>query len=150
MLNDISQMNGRRHFRYRLALLLSAIASVILGYAMRFHGPGPEWFNDGFGSVAYEIFWIVLVLFCFPKVPPLWGAIGVLVATCALEVLQLWKAPFLASMRATLPGRLILGTTFNWGDFPAYSVGCSFGYGWTVWLNRFCKPGYFQGTRNIN
>jgi hypothetical protein len=132
-------MNLRKDSRYRLALLLSAIASVILGYVIRFHGPGPEWLNDGLGSVAYEVFWIVVVIFCFPQVLPLWGAMGVFVATCALEVLQLWKAPFLEAMRATVPGRLILGNTFNWGDFPAYILGSSLGYQWTVLLSRFYK-----------
>lgn len=62
---------------------------------------------------------------------------GVFVATCAVEVLQLWKAPFLEAMRATLLGRLILGNTFNWVDFPAYILGSSVGFGWTVFLNRF-------------
>lgn len=49
-------MNLRKYFRYRLSLLLSEIASIILGYVIRFHGPDPEWLNDGFGSVAYEVF----------------------------------------------------------------------------------------------
>jgi hypothetical protein len=132
-------MNMRKDFRYRRALLLSAIASVILGYVIRFHGPGPEWLNDGFGSVAYEVFWIVIVLFCFPQVSPLWGAVGVFVVTCGVEVLQLWKVPFLEAMRATVPGRLILGNTFNWEDFPAYILGSSVGYGWTVLLSHFYK-----------
>jgi Protein of unknown function (DUF2809) len=125
--------------RYRLSLLLSAGAAVILGYLVRFHGPGPEWLNDGLGSVAYEMFWIVLVLFCFPKASPLKVSIGVFAITCGLEVLQLWKPPFLETLRATLPGRLVLGNTFSWTDFPAYMIGSGLGYGWSEMLRRLFK-----------
>lgn len=125
--------------RYRLSLLLSAGAAVVLGYLVRFYGPGPEWLNDGLGSVAYEIFWIVLVLFCFPKASPLKVSIGVFAITCGLEVLQLWKQPFLETLRATLPGRLVLGNTFSWDDFPAYGIGSGFGYGMGKTLRRWFR-----------
>lgn len=108
---------------------------MVLGYFVRFHGPGPEWLKDGLGSVAYEVFWIVLFLFCFPKVSPLKVAVGVFCVTCGLEVLQLWKTAFLETLRTTLPGRLVLGSTFSWADFPAYAIGSGLGYGWS----RICR-----------
>jgi hypothetical protein len=125
--------------RYRLSLLLSALAAIVFGYLVRFHGPGPEWLNDGLGSVAYEIFWIVLILFCFPKASPLRVSISVFAITCGLEVLQLWKPPFLEALRATLPGRLVLGNTFSWADFPAYGIGSGFGYGMSETLRRLFR-----------
>lgn len=124
-----------------MSLLFSAGASVVLGYFVRFHGPGPEWLNDGLGSVFYELFWIVLFLFCFPKVAPVKAAIGVFIITCGLEVLQLWQTPLLTSLRATLPGRLILGSTFSWEDFPAYGIGSSLGY----WLSETLRRRFFKG-----
>lgn len=42
---------------------------------------------------------------------------------CGVEFLQLWHMPLLEAIRRTLPGRLLLGTTFNWGDFPPYAAG---------------------------
>ena len=36
-------------------------------------------------------------------------------------------APWTDMMRNTLPGRLILGSTFNWPDLPAYAFGVTLG-----------------------
>ena len=119
-----------RAFKYRVALLISIVVIVPLGYAVRFHGLAPEWLNDSFGSVAYEIFWILLVALLFPQASPLWTAVRVCLATCALEFLQLWQHPLLQAMRATLPGRLILGNTFTGSDFPSYLIGSVLGWLW--------------------
>lgn len=116
---------------YRLLMFGSAIALVPLGYFVRFHGSGPEWLNDGLGSVIYEMFWIALFLGTWPRIPPLKIAATVGIATCALEFLQLWHPSLLQTIRATLPGRLILGTSFSWFDFPAYLGGSTLGYLWT-------------------
>jgi len=110
-----------------------------LGYWVRFaEEPGPVWLHDALGSVAYEVFWILLLVFWMPTLSPLWAAIpvgtakpnAICIATCALEVLQLWQHPVLLAMRATLIGRLVLGNTFTWTDFPAYFVGSAVGWGW--------------------
>ncbi|MEQ8963007.1 MAG: DUF2809 domain-containing protein [Coleofasciculus sp. C2-GNP5-27] len=66
----------------------------------------------------------------FPQASPLWTAIGVCIVTCLLEVLQLWQPPFLQAIRATLLGRVILGNTFTWSDFPAYFIGSFLGWVW--------------------
>ncbi|HEY9807477.1 MAG TPA: DUF2809 domain-containing protein [Candidatus Obscuribacterales bacterium] len=118
------------HFwlKYRIALSLSLLAIAPLGYWVRFSGFGPAWFHDGAGSVAYEIFWIFLAAFFLPTAAPSKIAVGVCLATCGLEFLQLWQPPWLQALRATLPGRLVLGNTFTWSDFFSYFIG-SFG-GW--------------------
>jgi hypothetical protein len=59
-------------------------------------------------------------------------AAGVLAATCVLEFLQLWHPPFLEALRSNFLGATILGTTFDWTDFPYYFAGS--GIGW-LWLN---------------
>jgi hypothetical protein len=45
----------------------------------------------------------------------------------AVEFSQLCHAPWIEALRATLPGKLILGSTFNWPDFPAYALGVALG-----------------------
>mgnify|MGYP001800731937 FL=1 len=116
-------------FKYRLVLLVSMIIIVPFGYIVRFsQGLNPAWLHDVLGSIAYEIFWILLFAFMLPKVSPLRIAIGVCIATCAIEFLQLWKAPFLEAARKSLPGRLVLGNTFIWADFPVYFIGSFFGW----------------------
>jgi hypothetical protein len=124
------KVQRHRAFKYRIALVISILIIVPLGSAVRFYGPTPEWFNDWFGSIAYEIFWILLVAFLFPQASPLWTAVGVCLATCVLEFLQLWHPPFLEAMRVTLLGRLILGNTFNWSDFLSYFMGSFLGWVW--------------------
>ncbi len=120
-----------RFFRYRLALLISIAAIVPLGLTVKFYrGPGQEWLNNSFGGVPYEIFWILLVVFIWPQISALWASLGVCIATCLLEFLQLWQPPFLQAIRATLIGRLVLGNTFQWSDFPYYFIGSFLGWAW--------------------
>lgn len=119
---------------YRLRLLISLILVAPLGYVIRFAGILPEWLNDALGSVCYEIFWILLVVLLFPRTRPLWAAVGVCLATCALEFLQLWQPAWLQALRATLVGRLVLGNKFTWTDFPAYFLGSFLGW---VWVRSF-------------
>lgn len=120
-----------RFFNYRLALFISILIIVPLGLAVKFYrGPGQEWLNNSFGGVPYEIFWILLVLFIWPEISALWAAVGVCIVTCILEFLQLWHPPFLQSIRATLIGRLVLGTTFFRSDFLYYFIGCFLGWLW--------------------
>jgi hypothetical protein len=132
------KIQRHRVFQYRLSLLISILIIVPLGYVVRFHGAAPESLIDLFGSVAYEIFWILLVALLFPKASPLWTAVGVCLATCVIEFLQLWHPPFLEAMRATLPGRLVLGNNFAWSDFFSYFIGSFLGW---VWM-RLCFARY--------
>ncbi len=129
--------NPHRWGQTRIALLMSIGILVPLGYWVRFAQAGEwAWLSDALGSIAYEMFWILLILVCFPQISIASVAIGVCLATCALEFLQLWQPAFLQDLRSTLPGRLILGNTFTWTDFPAYWVGSYMGYGWASFLSR--------------
>jgi hypothetical protein len=127
--------------RYRLALLVSLIFIVPFGYVVRFYpGLGLPWLQDLLGSVAYEIFWILLVGFLYPKAAASKVAIAIFIATCGIEFLQLWQPPFLQVARSTLVGRLVLGNTFNWSDFIAYFFGSLAGWLWLRGLGLFYFP----------
>lgn len=126
-------------FKYRIAVLISLIIILPLGYMVRFHGAAPEWLNDLFGSIAYQIFWILLIAIFFPNASPVWIALGVCLASCLIEFLQLWHPPFLEAIRATFPGRLILGNTFTWSDFPSYFIGSFLGWVWMQALRQQTK-----------
>ncbi|XGV95046.1 MAG: DUF2809 domain-containing protein [Leptolyngbya sp. BL-A-14] len=116
---------------YRLVLLVSMGIIVPIGYLIRF-APNQTllWLNDAIGGVAYEIFWILLVAFLSPRTSLGAIAVGVLGVTCGLEFLQLWHPPLLEAIRATVAGRLVLGNTFNWFDFPPYVIGSVLGWLW--------------------
>lgn len=123
-----SKTQSQRLLQYRLALIVGIIIILPLGYWVRFHSPAPEWLNDLLGSLAYQILLMMLVAFCLPKASLVWVAVWVCLASCAIEFLQLWQPPFLQAIRATLPGRLVLGNTFSWSDFPPYFIGSFVGW----------------------
>ena len=52
-----------------------------------------------------------------------------------VEFSQLYHAPWIDAVRATLPGRLVLGSTFNWPDLPAYALGIGLA-AWAEWRWR--------------
>ncbi|MBV9306151.1 MAG: DUF2809 domain-containing protein [Acidobacteriaceae bacterium] len=113
----------------RLVLFLLLAVVTVAGYWLRFYAPiDPEW-RDYSGGAAYVILWILAYAFLKPTAPPLPVSLIVLLITCCLEFLQLWHPSWLEAIRRTLPGRLILGTTFEWSDFPPYFVGAAISFG---------------------
>lgn len=123
-----------KFYRQRLVFLINILAIVPLGYTIRFSQILPAYFHDAGGSIAYQIVWILLVLFIYPPINLRWIAIWVCVGSCAIEFLQLYQPPWLQAIRATWPGRLLLGSTFLWSDFPAYFGGSYLGWLWARWL----------------
>ena len=77
----------------------------------------------------YEIFWILLVFFFFPdkksvkRIP-----VGVFIITGVLEFLQLSHPWLFEKIRSYFLGRVLIGTTFTWWDFPHYAIGCVIGW----------------------
>ncbi len=103
------------------------------GFLFKFYsGPARWWFNNYGAGVLYEIFWILIIFFIFPrkglinKIPP-W----VFIVTCALEFLQFWHPMFLEKIRSYFIGSALIGTTFVWWDFPHYVIGCAMGW-WLI------------------
>ncbi|MFZ4677947.1 MAG: DUF2809 domain-containing protein [Nodosilinea sp.] len=120
---------------YRRVLLWSFGAITLLGTLGKFYpGPGRSWLNNSFGGVPYVILFMALVALIWPRLAQGWVALGVLVATCLLEVLQLWQPAWLQAVRATLPGRLVLGSTFSLSDFWYYLIGAGLGWLGLRWL----------------
>ena len=120
----------------RKQIIFSLLFVIPLGFFFKFYsGPAHWWFNNYGAGLLYEVFWILLVFLFFPNkntvntIPVL-----VLVATCVLEVLQLWHPWFLEKIRSYFLGKALIGTTFVWWDFPHYVIGCLIGW---VLIKRF-------------
>jgi len=116
---------------------LALIVVTALGYALKFYpGPGRWWVNNwGPASIAYEIIFMLLAFIVVPRrraITPI--AVGVCSMTCVLEFLQLWKPPWLQSIRSTFFGKALLGDSFSWWDLPAYPIGCLAGWYLLEWL----------------
>jgi hypothetical protein len=125
-----------KSYPHRSIVLINILAIVPLGYIVRFSPSLPEYIRDPAGSIAYEIFWILTILFIYPPADRQRTAIWVCLGSCAIEFLQLYQPPWLQAIRATLPGRLVLGSTFLWSDLPVYFIGSYLGWLWVRWLDR--------------
>ena len=127
----------RRSLRDAFPVALSILIVVPVGFSSKFYrGPASEWVNNSLGGTFYVIFWCLVVFFFAPYWQPHRIAAGVLAATCTLEFLQLWHPPFLEMMRSHFLGRTILGSSFDWMDFPYYFLGAAVGWYWTHRLGR--------------
>ena len=115
---------------YRLALFIGIVGIIPLGYGVRFSTAlNAPVLQDIGGGLAYQVLVMMLATFVWPRVSPGRCAAGVFVCSSAIEFLQLCKAPFLLALQATWLGRVILGNTFLWSDFPPYAIGCVLGWG---------------------
>jgi hypothetical protein len=119
-------------------ITISLLIVTVMGFLFKYYtGFAHKWFNYYGAAVFYEIFWCLFVFIFFRSSKaiiqiPLW----VFIITCILEFLQLWHPPLLEQIRATLIGKLLLGTTFVWWDFPHYVIGCILGWWWLRLLQR--------------
>lgn len=121
----------------RRKTLISLAVVVPAGFYSKFYrGPGAAWVNSSFDGVFYEIFWCLILALFLPGVRSSRLAAGVLAMTCVLEFMQLWHPPFLELLRRHFLGAVILGTTFDWTDFPYYFLGSAIGWFWLEKLRR--------------
>jgi hypothetical protein len=128
-------MSGLRKNRH-LIIFLSLLVITPLGLlSKKYTGIGQQWVRDYAGDILYEIFWCLLVFWFIPKRKAIdWIPIWVFAVTCAIEFWQLVQTPILQSVRSSFLGRLLLGNSFSWWDFPHYLVGCLIGWLWLLCL----------------
>lgn len=125
--------------RTRVYVAVILLLATPAGFAAKLYkGPGHHRLNDYGAGVLYEIFWILVVFFVWPqRARATRIAVWVLAATCVLEVMQLWHPTLLEHIRATFLGATVLGTTFDWWDFPHYFRRLRLGLGGVA---RDCSP----------
>ncbi|MBU7584201.1 MAG: DUF2809 domain-containing protein [Nostoc sp. TH1S01] len=125
----------RHNHNSKIFIIFPLLIVTAMGFLFKYYpGPGRQWFNNNGAAVFYEIFWCLFGFWFFKSRKaivqiPIW----VFVITCILEFLQLWHPPILEAMRATLIGKMLLGSTFSWWDFPHYVLGCILGW---LWLGK--------------
>ncbi|MGH7680224.1 MAG: DUF2809 domain-containing protein [Gemmatimonadaceae bacterium] len=124
-----------------LALL---VATIALGLASRRYGellPGFVATYAGDTLWAAAAYWALAV--AAPTARPLTRGIGAAAISLAVELSQLYHAPWIDALRATRPGALLLGYGFLWSDLACYAVGVGLAllldrYG--ILPSRFEKP----------
>ncbi len=121
-------------------MLASLIIITPMGFLTKaYHGFGAHWVNDSLSGLLYVVFWCLVVYLLFPKYSVKNIAIGVFVVTSVLEIAQLWHPVFLEYLRSFYLGRVLLGTTFAWSDFPHYAAGALIGYVWIKQIRKYAE-----------
>jgi hypothetical protein len=98
--------------------------TIIAGLASRRF---PEWQPEFVARFAGDALWAAMVFWILGLIAPrrstsalaAW-AVGI---ACAVEVSQLYRAPWIDGVRSTTVGALVLGQGFLWSDLACYAVG---------------------------
>ncbi|CCQ63282.1 hypothetical protein CWATWH0401_1935 [Crocosphaera watsonii WH 0401] len=51
----------------------------------------------------------------------------------------------MALIRSHILGKLLLGTTFSWWDFPHYIIGCLLGWLWLKFIDKLSYKSHLTG-----
>ena len=110
-------------FKARLPYIIAVTVVIIAGLLSRKIQAIPLWVGDVLWALmVYLLVRAVLITSSLKKV-----ALISLLFCFAIEFSQLYQRAWINSLRRTLPGRLILGQGFLWGDLLAYAVGVGIG-----------------------
>lgn len=107
----------------RITWFIIICITVMLGLASRHFSFIPLFVGD----ILWATMVYFIVRFLFINKPVSFVSIISLLFSFAIEFSQLYKAPWIDSLRPTLFGRLVLGATFNWGDMVCYALGVGIG-----------------------
>jgi hypothetical protein len=110
--------------RVRVAAALLGASAIALGLGVRAALSGPFAKYGGVGLWSMLVY--ALIVLMRPAITPLRAGFGATVISFAVELFQLTPFPT-ALARAHVAFALVLGTTFNWPDFPAYAAGVAIG-----------------------
>jgi hypothetical protein len=119
------------------AVLVVVVMAAGLLWRSRFM-PLPPFAAKYGGDALWALMVFVGLGALLPRVSTVMLALLALGFAWSVEFSQIYHAPWIDALRATLPGRLILGSVFNWPDLPAYALGIALG----AWADyRFRRPG---------
>ena len=114
--------------RNRLLYAVLAVVVVMAGLLWRSRFmPLPPFASKYGGDALWALMVFTGLGFLFPRASTLLVALLALAFSWAVEFSQLYHAAWIDIVRDTLPGRLVLGSTFNWPDLPAYALGIALG-----------------------
>lgn len=110
--------------RSRLGYGGAAAAVIVAGLAVRYPGLGLPW---PVAKYAGSVLWGAMVHFLVAVAAPRAGLCGRAAAASfiavAVELIRLYRAPWLDDFRMTAAGALLLGRVFSLWNIVAYGVG---------------------------
>jgi len=83
----------------------------------------PNFINTYLGDAIWAAMIYVMMAFVFSNKLPKKIAVFSLLSCYAIEVSQLYQAPWINAIRNTTLGALVLGSGFLWSDMFAYAFG---------------------------
>jgi hypothetical protein len=111
---------NRNRLVYAPAVLLVIVAGLL---SRKFSYLFPEIINNYLGDALWAVMIYVMAAFLFKNSSIKHLAIYSLLFCYAIEISQLYHAPWIDSIRNTRLGGLVLGFGFLWTDILAYTLG---------------------------
>ncbi|WP_375495736.1 DUF2809 domain-containing protein [uncultured Nostoc sp.] len=125
----------------RILTIISIIVVIPMGlFSKQYTGFAQEWIHNNAGDIFYQIFWCLFVFlfmsteFAANRIP-----IFIFFFGCLIEFTQAWHTPFLDLIRSHILGKLLLGTAFDWREFPTYAIGSFIGWLWLCLILSFSQ-----------
>jgi hypothetical protein len=114
--------------RNRKIYAVSIIIVILLGLTSRkFSYTLPNWLGSYAGDILWALMMFLIIGFLFKKLSTLWVGVSALIFSFAIEISQLYHAPWIDAVRDTRIGALVLGFGFLWSDLLCYSAGIAIG-----------------------
>jgi hypothetical protein len=107
----------------------AALAAVVAaGLGSRVFGRHLPWLVATYaGDTLYATMVVVGLALLMPRASTRALASWALAWSVAVEISQLYRAPWIDAIRRTMPGALVLGQGFLWSDLACYVVGVALG-----------------------
>ena len=116
--------------RSRLVYGVALLAVIAAGLGSRLFGRDlPTLIAAYAGDTLYATMMFVGIAILAPRWSTARLAVTALAISFAIEISQLYHAPWIDALRATVPGALVLGYGFLWSDVACYVVGVALGAG---------------------
>lgn len=123
----------RSRWRYATATAVT----IAIGLASRsYRAYLPWWLAKNAGDALYATMVLFGVGFLAPRARTARIALAAIAFCFAIELSQLYRAPWIDTVRETTPGRLILGQGFHAFDLVCYLIGVALGAGLELGLRR--------------
>ena len=117
-------MTAESQNRRRVRIIIALVCVILLGLATRLPSlPWPSFVAINFGDALWTSAVYLSLCFIAKTCTPLSIALYAISISFCVELSQLIDWEMLNTARQTLPGRLLLGTGFQWLDFPRYAAG---------------------------
>lgn len=115
-----------RPARSRPAVGAAVLAVIVVGVASRTVGARlPELIAKDLGDVLWAVMFYLLALLVRPRASPIAAGAVALSLAAGTEILKLYEASWIETLRGVWGIGFLLGRRFLWSNFVAYGIGAA-------------------------